>query len=444
MKLSSKLILFITGSKLAVVLLFIISLPFLIDGIVSEYTNYSLRRQQDKVINIVNKNGINHYLQGDNSYGSYTMLKEEYIALEPDSLNLHIDTIKVAQRLVEKDTLTYRILIHTFNYKQKNYLLEIGKTTSSINQYNKPLQRLALYVLMGLIALSLLFDLLFTRILIKPLGKIISSKLINRKFPFKDHSPPVQTSTYDFKYLDESLILLMDQINEAFEKEREFTANASHELMTPISILQNKMENLIDDEALSDVAIMRIVEMMKTLNRLKKISNALLLISRIENEQFAKSDTASPIDLINEVIEEINHRLEEKNLSIAVKLEAEVILTGINKDLLFQLLYNLINNAIKYNVENGNITISSTLSAQKGYAIILTDTGIGISAEELPFIFDRFRKTNLSENVGHGLGLSIVKSICSYHNINIEVKSKPGAGSTFTLTFPKEIYNTKA
>lgn len=440
MKLSAKLILFITGSKLAVVLLFIISLPFLVDGIVSEYTNYSLRRQQDKVINIVNKNGINHYLQGDASYGSYTMLKEEYIALEPDSLNLHIDTIKVAQRLVEKDTLTYKILIHTFNYKQKNYLLEIGKTTSSINQYNKPLQRIALYVLMGLIALSLLFDLVFTRILIQPLGKIIRSKLINRKFPFKDHSPPVQTSTYDFKYLDESLILLMDQINEAFEKEREFTANASHELMTPISILQNKMENLIDDEELSDAAIMRIVEMMKTLNRLKKISNALLLISRIENEQFAKSDSATPIDLVNEVIEEIDHRLEEKNLSISVKLEPQVILTGINKDLLFQLFYNLINNAIKYNVAHGSIHISSTLSAQNDYTMILSDTGIGISAEELPFIFDRFRKTNLSENVGHGLGLSIVKSIGFYHNIDIQVKSKPGTGTTFTLTFPKELY----
>jgi len=439
-KLSSKLILFITGSKLAVVLLFIISLPFLVDGIVSEYTNYSLRRQQDKVINIVHKNGINHYLQGDASYGSYTMLKEEYIALEPDSLNLHIDTIKVAQRLVEKDTLTYRILIHTFQYKQKNYLLEIGKTTSSINQYNKPLQRIALYVLMGLIALSLLFDLVFTRILIQPLGKIISSKLINRKFPFKDHSPPVQTSTYDFKYLDESLILLMDQINEAFEKEREFTANASHELMTPISILQNKMENLIDDEELSDAAIMRIVEMMKTLNRLKKISSALLLISRIENEQFAKSDAAKPIDLVNEVIEEIDHRLEEKKLSISAQLEPQVILAGINKDLLFQLFYNLINNAIKYNVENGSIHISNTFSAQNGYAIILSDTGIGISAEELPFIFDRFRKTNLSENVGHGLGLSIVKSIGLYHNIDIQVKSKPGTGTTFTLTFPAALY----
>src|SRR5690606_20904869 len=118
----------------------------------------------------------------------------------------------------------------------------------------------------------------------------------------------------------------MQQINEAFEKEREFTANASHELMTPIGILQNKMENLIGDQQLDDTVVLKIIEMMKTLNRLKKISNSLLLISRIENEQFAKSDTLKPVDLINEVIEEITHRLEEKELSIQVNLSDKVLL----------------------------------------------------------------------------------------------------------------------
>jgi two-component system sensor histidine kinase ArlS len=435
MKLSSKLILFITSSKLAVVLLFIISLPFLINGIVSEYITYSLRLQQDKVIRVVNQNGIDHYLQGDKSYGSYTMLKEEYIALEPVVSAVPIDTIKTAQRVIEGDTLNYRILMHTFNFDQKDYLLEIGKTTSSINQYNRPLQRIALYVLTGLIALSLLFDLLFTRVLIRPLGKIIKSKLINRKFPFKDHSPPVRTSTEDFKYLDQSLILLMEQINEAFEKEREFTANASHELMTPISILQHKLENLIGEEGLSDDTVIKIADMMKTLDRLKKISNSLLLISRIENEQFVKSDTLKATDLIQDVIEEISHRLEEKHLKIEIGLNSDAVLTGVNHDLLFQLFYNLINNAIKYNVPNGHIVIRDEMKGDAGYTITIEDTGIGIAEEELGFIFDRFRKTNLSENVGYGLGLSIVKSICLYHNIDIYVTSEVDKGSSFRLIF---------
>ncbi|WP_316811604.1 HAMP domain-containing sensor histidine kinase [Pedobacter heparinus] len=437
MKLSAKLILFITGSKLAVVLLFVVSLPFLVNGIVSEYISYSLRQQQDKVIRIVHKNGVNYYLQGDNSYGSYTMLKEEYIALEPSAAQLRIDTIKTAKRVVERDTLNYRILMHTFNYEGKNYLLEIGKTTASINQYNKPLQRIALYVLMGLIAFSLLFDLLFTRSLIRPLGKIIRSRLTDRKFPFKQHSAPVRTSTYDFKYLDESLVLLMEQINEAFEKEREFTANASHELMTPISILQNKMENLIGDERLNEEAVIKIVDMMKTLNRLKKISSSLLLISRIENEQFVKTDQVKPEALIAEVLDEISHRLEEKSLDISVQLHARVILKDVNHDLLFQLFYNLINNAIKYNVRAGSILIKDQLLSPNSYLITIQDTGIGIATEELPYIFDRFRKTNLKENVGYGLGLSIVKSIAAYHGIDIKVSSTLQKGSSFKLLFTK-------
>lgn len=387
------------------------------------------------MIQVVQKKGIAHYLQGEGSYGSYTLLKEEYIALEPAVIGRSVDTIKTAQRVIEQDTLNYRILMHTFNFNQKPYLLEIGKTINSINQYNRPLQRIALYVLMGLIALSLLFDLLFTRMLIKPLGKIIKSKLINRKFPFKDNYAPVQTSTYDFQYLDQSLISLMDQINEAFEKEREFTANASHELMTPISILQNKMENLIGDERLNETVVPKIVEMMKTLDRLKKISNALLLISRIENEQFKKSDTVSPAELLNETIEEISHRLEDKNLAIELNLNHQITLKAVNRDLLFQLFYNLINNAIKYNVENGRIVISDQLPNHKGYMILITDTGIGIEAAEQPFVFDRFRKTNLNKNVGYGLGLSIVKSICLYHGIEITLNSEVNKGSTFSLLF---------
>jgi signal transduction histidine kinase len=436
-KLSAKLIYFITGSKLAVVLLFILSMPFLVARIASEYTNYSLRDQQKKVIRDVHRNGIDYYLQGDDSFGSYTMLKEEYISLQPAAISLQLDTIKTAIRKVEQDTLNYRVLSHTFKIKDKNYLLEIGRTVGSINQYNKPLQRIALYVLMGLIALTIIIDLIFTRILIRPLGKIIQSKLINRKFPFKDESVPVKTSTQDFKYLDESLISLMDQINIDFEKEREFTANASHELMTPISILQNKMENLLADDQITEDVAMRIVGMMKTLDRLKKISSSLLFISRIENDQFVKLASVKPVDLLEDIKEEISHRLEDKDLTLTIDVTDNVTLKKVNHDLLFQLFYNLINNAIKYNVEQGSVGITDTFNKQGDYMVIVKDTGIGIAPEDLDFIFDRFRKANLSENVGYGLGLSIVKSIAVYHNIDIKVTSVVKKGSTFTITFPK-------
>ena len=206
--------------------------------------------------------------------------------------------------------------------------------------------------------------------------------------------------------------------------------------MTPISILQNKMENLLGDEQLPESVVLRIVEMMKTLSRLKKISNSLLLISRIENQQFVKSATVQPSKIIQEVMEEISHRLTEKELKISISLKEDRLLKNVNQDLLFQLFYNLINNAIKYNVNEGSILITDEFREGKNYTITIQDTGIGIAAEDLDFIFDRFRKANLTENAGYGLGLSIVKSITLYHGIEILVKSKVAEGSTFSLIFP--------
>lgn len=435
MKLSTKLTLFITGSKLAIVLLFILLLPFLVRQIASEYTNYTLHQQQKKVLSIVKKNGLEYYFQGDDNYGSYTMLKEEFIAIIPVPDSLNINTIKNSQRLLERDTLNYRVLSHTFKDHQKNYLLEIGKTTASINQYNKPLQRFALYVLIALIVLTIVIDLTFTRLIIRPLAKIIKSKLVNRKFPFEDHQKRIPTSTTDFKYLDESLSTLMNQINEAFYKEREFTSNASHELMTPISILQNKMENLLAEEILDEPSTLAIIEMMKTVDRLKKISGSLLLISRIENEQYIRKEEVKPLELFNEIVEEISHRLEEKNIQIFLNISENTTVKQVNRDLLFQLFFNLIHNAIKFNRQDGEIMINDGYSNNR-YQITISDTGVGIPEEDLPFIFDRFRKTNLEESVGYGLGLAIVKSIAVHHHLQIEVRSEIKKGTTFSILFP--------
>lgn len=435
MKLSTKLTLFITGSKLVIVLLFVTALPILIMEIASRHTNYTLQQQRKKVLSIVKKNGLDYYLQGEDNYGSYTLLKEEFIAFLPVEGRVTLDTIKNSKRLIEGDTLNYRVLSYTFKDKNKNYLLEIGNTTTSINQYNKPLQRFALYVLVALVVLAVLIDLTFIRILIRPLASIIKKRLTNRKFPFHVEPKSIQTSTTDFKYLDESLLLLMNQINEAFYKEREFTSNASHELMTPISILQNKMENLLAEDGLEEDFAVAIVEMMKTVDRLKKITSSLLLISRIENEQYIRKEQVKLLQLFEEIIEEIRHRLEEKNITISLNISQDMVLRDVNKDLLFQLFFNLVHNAIKFNRQDGNISVIGYTGTNGKYQLQISDTGIGVPNEHLPFIFDRFMKTNLNSQVGYGLGLAIVKSIATYHRIQITAESEPDKGTIFKLIF---------
>ena len=439
MKLLSKLTLFITLSKLLIVVLFVLMLPSLVSYVSFQYSNYYLQQQKQKVLSEIKHNGIDYYLQGDSAYASYTMLKEEYISILPTENEMVRDTIATSKRVVGEDTLTYRILTHELKSTHKNYVLEIGKTTSAIGEYNNLLQRFTLFVLIGLIILSIVADLIYTNILIRPLTKIVKTKLQNRKFPFREPLSPIKTSTVDFQILDSSLISLMEKIHEAFDKEREFTSNASHELMTPISILQSNAENLMMDENISEEMQGKISAMMRTINRLRKIVRSLLYISRIENDQFAKSDTVTVHKLITEVMDELSYRLETKNIQFTNKVSPNVKIKQVNHDLFFQLIYNLINNAIRYNKENGLITLSGQYAAGKPYLLLVKDTGIGIKEEELATIFDRFKKSGKEKGEGFGLGLSIVKSITSFHGFIIKASSEFGKGTLFTISIPENL-----
>ncbi|HLX93959.1 MAG TPA: HAMP domain-containing sensor histidine kinase [Puia sp.] len=439
MKLLTKLTLFITLSKLAIVVLFVSFLPSMVSYVAFQFTNSSLREQKAKVMRVIDKNGIDYYFQGDSSYGSYTMLKEEYISLVRSDAAPLQDTIETSQRVVENDTINYRVLIHSFNYAQKRYTLEIGKTTASIGQYNNLLQRFTFYVLIGLIVLTIMVDLLYTNYLIRPLRVIIKTKLLNTKFPFKEHFVPIKTSTSDFQYLDNALVALMQQIKQAFDKEREFTSNASHELLTPISILQTKMENLMISSDISEEMQESISGMMKTLSRLRKIVQSLLFISRIENDQFVKKGEIKVIPLMAEMMEELGHRMESKNIGFSMQVSEKIILRDLNHDLVFQLLYNLVNNAIRYNREGGEILISDEYLPGAHYTLFIKDTGIGIPAGEVSTIFDRFKKSALDREEGYGLGLYIVKTIAGHYGLTIEVQSEPGNGTIFSIIFPQEL-----
>ncbi len=435
MKLLTKLTLFSTVSKLLIVVLFVLLLPILMQQIAFRNTNKALEEQRAKVLKEVKQKGFDYYFQGQDEYGSYTMLKDEFISLEPTDTaykNIHLET--AIRTFDDGDTINYRILTHTFVAAGKNYLLEIGKKISTIEEEGRVLQTTSLYVLSLLILITFLSTYFYTRYILSPLNEIIKTKLLGRKFPFKQQLAPVKTRTYDFKYLDESISELMDHVHSAFEKEREFTSNASHELMTPISIMQSKIENMSTADDISNAQYLKLEELNKTLNRLKKIVNSLLLISRIENEQYIRNDIVQPQVLLMEVTDELTHRLEDKNLKLSIQLTEGVLLNNLNRDLLFQLFYNLLNNAIRYNKQGGNIIISDEYIAGNKYSVIIKNTGIGISQQQLPDIFNRFKKSNQSTE-GYGLGLSIVKSIIQYENIDIKVDSIQNEGSTFTVIF---------
>lgn len=434
MKLKTKLTLFNTLSKLVIVTLFVLLLPALIRNINQNFTDNKLLKQKNKLLQIIKTSGIKNYV-----YATYSPLKEEFYSLDEDSLNKFEDTIKNEKRKIESDTIQYRILSYNFIVHSKNYLLEIGKSVDTIGETTTPLQNIAFQILLGMILLTILADQVYTTYVLRPLSLIIKTKLVSSKFPNVGSYIKVKTSTSDFQYLDISIHKMVATIERAFQKEREFISNASHELMTPISILQSKIENMFEREDIVDDVKTRLLEMQKILNRLKSITKTLLLISQIENEQFLKEDHISINTLLQEVYDEISIRLQDKNILYEALLPYNWTLVNVNKFLLFNFFFNLINNAIKYNCEKGSIKIVENYE-NNVFSVSIIDTGIGISAEDLPFIFHRFKKLRQSlQQDSFGLGLPIVNSIAIFHKIKIDVSSVKDKGTTFKVIFPSEI-----
>ncbi len=437
MRLKTKLTLFNAISKLVIVTLFILLLPVIIKNINESFTDNKLRKQKDQILKIIKKAGVEDYV-----YATYSPLKEEYYSLDVDTLNEGLDTIKNESRKIEGDTIQYRILSHNFKDGNQNYLLEIGKSVDTIGETSAPLQNIAFQVLVGMILLTILADQLYSNHLLRPLSLIIKTKLIGRKFPNFGSYIEVKTTTTDFQYLDISIHKMVETIEQTFQKEREFISNASHELMTPISILQSKIENMFEQDDVADEVKVRLLEMQKILNRLKSITKTLLLISQIENEQFLKEDKIGVIDLLQQVNDEISIRLQEKNINYELSVPSNWTFVNVNKFLLFNLFFNLINNAIKYNHDGGDIKVIG-ITENNNFSIQITDTGIGIADADMPYIFQRFKKLSQSlQQDSFGLGLPIVKSIAGFHGIEVIVKSEKNAGSTFTLILPHYIIQT--
>jgi signal transduction histidine kinase len=213
--------------------------------------------------------------------------------------------------------------------------------------------------------------------------------------------------------------------------------NVSHELLTPITILQSKFENILADENTPQEVSYKLLESQKTLARLNKIIKTLLLISKIENEQYLKEDAVNLKELITEVIEEIEERLTEKNITLNMQLKEDFVYKNCNKSLLFTMFFNLINNAIKYNKPNGSININGHKEGDK-FILEITDTGLGMDEDNIQHIFERFKRFDNKGVEGYGLGLPIVKTIMLFHDIDIQVTSDKNIGSTFKLFFRQE------
>ncbi|MGR6087107.1 MAG: sensor histidine kinase [Arcticibacter sp.] len=442
MKLQVKLAIYNALSKGIIFAAFVILLPILTEQVVYDHIDKRLVARTDRIMKIISRGGINEIiLEQDCSFESYNIFKEEFVSITPLRNDMPPPETQISneQVLVENEKLNHRVVKQAFVYDNQQYMLRIGEGLGTIEQLNKAVVQFSLTLMILFIVVSIFIDIGFARLMLRPFNRIVKQKLRLPKNPSMYVFQPVKTSTHEFRYLDDSINELMRKTRDAFLIEKEFIANVAHELLTPISILQNRFENMLVEHELSEQAEDKVMESLKTLKRLSKIIKALLMISKIENDQFLKQDSADLDGLVEEVCDELEDLLHEKQIVLVKSMEPVAPVTPVNRSLLFNMIFNLVNNAIRYNNIGGNIFIRGE-RVPDGYRLQIQDTGIGMDDSQINNIFDRFKRFNPSDEQGYGLGLPIVKTISDFHGFSISMDSKPMKGATVTILIPKSSF----
>ncbi len=435
-RLKIKLALFNLISKLVFSGLFLIFLPGIIERINLRQSDNELVSKREEVIGIISRIGIEPFLISDsvNSFGSFNILKDEFISLEKVDGEEDLNYIEVTRRLIEDEVIEYRVINYTFRIEQQTYLLEIGKSLTSIGQTRKNITRVIMIFLFSIIILTFFTDLQYHRYLLQPLDKI-TSRLKGISNPALFDKTEIMTSTTDFHQLDRTLSELMDRINELFRKEKEITVNISHELLTPVSVLRSKLENILLSKDLDDETSIKIEESLKTLHRLQSLVNSLLFIARMESRQYVLEETFSIKEVLAEIIAEIRPVAEDAGIILKEELEDDLAFTKGNRSLMFSMFFNVVNNAVRNTPPEGEISFISSKQADGTFRVIVSDTGRGMTDTQLNTLFLRFKtRTELNES-GAGIGLAIAKTIADLHSVEIVVTSREGKGTSFTFIF---------
>jgi len=210
--------------------------------------------------------------------------------------------------------------------------------------------------------------------------------------------------TLEFDQLNQAVTHLTQRVTSAYQNLKEFTENAAHEIQTPLAVILSKIEGLFQDETLTESQLVTLSSVSEAANRLGRLNQALLLLTKIENRQFlAGTDPVNLLPIINGKLRDLEDLIVQRKISIQTELEPIGLV--IHPALAEILVNNLLTNAIRHNVENGKIII--TLQEGK-FCVKNTGKALNLNPEQL---FERFRKESTS-SASLGLGLALVKTIC--------------------------------
>ena len=297
----------------------------------------------------------------------------------------------------------------------------------------------AVLIAIGVFALALFISLVYSKRMARPLDEMAAA---SRKFARGDFSvrvKQVEDPTDEMGALIESFNKMADSLEKAEERRSEFIANISHELRTPMTTISGFADGILDGTIPPEAEKKYLRSISDETKRLSRLVREMLDVSQMRNRTSdpSKRTVFDLTELILQTMLSFESRATRKDLDVDPQLPDKHILVRADRDGITQVIYNLIDNAVKFAEPGSCITIRLYKSDGKAY-VSVKDVGETIPPDDLPFIFDRFHKSDRSRSLdksGVGLGLYLVKSIINSHDEDIAVKSEDGA-TEFVFTLP--------
>ena len=314
----------------------------------------------------------------------------------------------------------------------KTYLVEVGTSGEPVNQLVRHLLVLLALGLPFVAILSAGGGYLLVRRALAPVEQITGKAEVITQHNLSERLPVPRTGD-ELERLSLALNHMITRLDDAFENSRRFVADASHEIRTPLTIIQGELESMAKDPKAPAEFSEQLGSLLEEVERMSRIVQQLFALSRLDaGEAHAESALLDLTILAVSTAEQMALLAEDKRITLSREGGSPVLVMG-DRSRLRQVIVNLLDNAIKYTEPEGAVAL--TTGVCNGWAFLeVSDSGIGIPPEALPHVFERFYRVREERNSGApgaGLGLSIVKSICSAHGGHVEVESSVGKGSRF-------------
>ncbi|MBQ1993485.1 MAG: GHKL domain-containing protein [Lachnospiraceae bacterium] len=338
--------------------------------------------------------------------------------------------------MFDEDTISSFAPI-TSNYKVQGYVI-IHSSLNKIQKSCDSLLNISYLTLVILFLLSLIILLFFTEMVYLPLRKITHA---TEQYAIGNFRYEFQVDSEDeIGYLAASLAYMASEVAKSEDNQKRLVANISHDFRSPLTSMRGYLEAMIDGTIPAEMHEKYIGVVLNETERLTKLTNSLLTLNNLNTKGMILDITRFDINqVIKNTAASFEGTCRNKLISIELVLTDDRMYVNADMVKIQQVLYNLVDNAIKFSNKNSSIKIE-TIEKSNKLLVSVKDSGIGIPKESLRLIWDRFYKTDLSrgkDKKGTGLGLSITKEIIKAHNENINVISTEGEGTEFIFTLEK-------